>query len=347
MYIIHFIDCFLKNIPEDCFMIQTSQNKRENFAEGKDNDLSQKILHWKKKRNALIIAHNYQIPEIQDIADFVGDSLGLSQQAAKSSQQIIVYCGVHFMAESAAIFSPEKTVLIPDLQAGCSLADSIDADELRKWKRRYPKAVVVSYVNTTAEVKAESDYCCTSSNAVRVVNAIPKDKEIIFVPDLFLGDYVARMTGRKIYVYPGECHVHARANLRDVLAKLKRHPTAEFLIHPECGCTSECMHYVATKEIPEEKTHVLSTGGMLDHVKTSTANEYIVATETGIIHQLQKQNPKKRFIPLREDMVCKYMKMITLEKLLHSLIHLEYEVKVAPAIAERARIPIERMLAIA
>lgn len=309
-------------------------------------EIIEQITHWKKKRNALIIAHNYQIPAIQDIADYVGDSLGLSQLAAKAKENLIIYCGVHFMAESAAIFSPEKTILIPDLKAGCSLADSIDAEELRKWKRRYPKAVVVSYINTTAEVKAESDYCCTSSNAVRIVNSIPTDKEIIFVPDLFLGDYVARMTGRKIYVYPGECHVHARASAKDIRKKLGEHPAAEFLIHPECGCVSECMHYVATKEIPEEKTHILSTSGMVKHAKESPANEFVVATEVGIIHQLQKQNPKKKFIPLRNDMVCEYMKMITLDKLLHSLINLEFEVKVAKAIAEKARIPIERMLAI-
>ena len=309
-------------------------------------ELIEQIKYWKKKRNALIIAHNYQIPAIQDIADYLGDSLGMSQQAAAAKENLLVYCGVHFMAESASIFSPEKTVLIPDLNAGCSLADSIDADELRKWKRKYPNAVVVSYINTTAEVKAESDYCCTSSNAVRVVNSISEDKEIIFVPDLFLGDYVARMTGRKIYVYPGECHVHAKASSKDIMKKLGQHPAAEFLIHPECGCTSECMHYVATKEIPEEKTHVLSTSGMIKHAKESKTEEFVVATETGIIHQLQKQNPKKKFFPLREDMVCKYMKMITLDKLLNSLINLEYEVKVPKEIAERARLPVERMLSL-
>lgn len=319
--------------------------KETNISEN-DQDLIEQIKHWKKKRNALIIAHNYQIPAIQDLADYVGDSLGLSQQAAAAKENLLIYCGVHFMAESASIFSPEKTVLIPDLKAGCSLADSIDADELRKWKHRYPNAVVVSYINTTAEVKAESDYCCTSSNAIRVVNSIPKDKEIIFVPDIFLGDYVARMTGRKIYVYPGECHVHARANAKDIRKKLGEHPSAEFLIHPECGCTTECLHYMATKQLPEEKTHILSTSGMVKHAKESKADEFIVATEVGIIHQLEKQNPKKKFIPLRNDMVCEYMKMITLEKLLNSLINLEFEVKVPKEIAEKARIPIERMLEI-
>ncbi len=227
------------------------------------------------------------------------------------------------------------------------MAASIDADELRKWKRRYPKALVVSYVNTTAEVKAESDYCVTSTNAVQVVQSIPQDREIIFLPDMFLGDYVARKTGRKnFYVYPGECHVHARVKAQDIIKKLGRHPTADFLIHPECGCVSDCMHYVATKAVPEEKTYILSTSGMLKHAKDSPKDKFVVATETGIIHQLKKQNPKKKFIPLRKDMVCEYMKMITTEKLLNSLKNLEYEVKVEKDIADRARLPIERMFAI-
>ncbi len=304
------------------------------------------IKKWKKKRGALIIAHNYQIPGIQDVADFVGDSLELSQKAAVAAEKVIVFCGVHFMAESAAIFSPRKTVLIPDLGAGCSLAASIDAEELRKWKRRYPKALVVSYVNTTAEVKAESDYCCTSTNAIQVVNSIPKDREIIFTPDLFLGDYVARMTGRKIYVYPGECHVHARVRPKDIFAKLGKYPGAQFLIHPECGCVSECMHYVAVGDIPEKTTHILSTSGMMNYAKNSKSKQFVVATETGILYRLKKENPKKEFIPLREDMVCEYMKMITLDKLLNSLKNLEFEVKVPKKIADKARIPIERMLEI-
>jgi len=313
----------------------------------KRREIIKQIKLWKEKRDALIIAHNYQVPDIQDVADFVGDSLGIAKKAAEAPQKLIVFCGVHFMAESAAIFSPEKTVLIPDPNAGCSLAASIDANELRKWKRRYPKALVVSYVNTTAEVKAESDYCVTSTNAVQVVSSIPEDREIIFLPDMFLGDYVARKTGRKnFYVYPGECHVHARVKAADIIKKLGRHPTAEFLIHPECGCVSDCMHYVATKAIPEERTHILSTSGMLQHAKESPKDKFVVATETGIIHQLKKQNPKKKFIPLRKDMVCEYMKMITAEKLLNSLINLEYEVKVPKDIAERARLPIERMFAI-
>ncbi len=304
------------------------------------------INELRRKRDALIIAHNYQIPEIQDIADFVGDSLELSKKAAQAPQKLLIFCGVHFMAESASIFSPDKTVLIPDLAAGCSLASSIDANELRKWKARYPNALVVSYVNTTAEVKAESDYCCTSTNAIAVVNSIPKDREIIFTPDMFLGDFVARMTGRKIYVYPGECHVHARVRPKDILEKMGNYPGAEFLIHPECGCVSACMHYVATKEIPEEKTKILSTGGMMRYAKTSPSKEFVIATETGILHRLKKENPSKSFIPLRKDMVCEYMKMITLPKLLNSLENLEYEVKVPEDIARKARVPIERMLKI-
>ncbi len=312
----------------------------------KDKKLVSEIKKWRKKRGALILAHNYQIPAIQDLANFVGDSLELSKQAASSSEKLIIFCGVHFMAESAAIFSPEKTILIPDLKAGCSLAASIDAEELRRWKAKYPDAVVVSYVNTTAEVKAESDYCCTSTNAVSVVNAIPKDKRILFVPDMFLGAYVQKKTGRDLIIYPGECHVHAKARPQDILEKMKDNPQADFLIHPECGCVTNCMHFVANGDIPADKTHILSTGGMLKHAKQSKKSDFIVATETGIIYQLKKQNPDKNFAPLRDDMVCQFMKMITLPKLLNSLINLEFEVKVPKKIAEKARIPIERMFAV-
>lgn len=311
-----------------------------------NQQLISEIKKWKKKRGALILAHNYQIPAIQDVADFVGDSLELSKTAAKSPEKLIVFCGVHFMAESAAIFSPEKTVLIPDLGAGCSLASSINATELRRWKAKYPDAVVVSYVNTTAEVKAESDYCCTSTNAVDVVNAIPKNKQVLFVPDMFLGAFVQKKTGRDLIIYPGQCHVHARVRPEDILNKMKAKPEADFLIHPECGCVSNCMHFVANGDIPAEKTHILSTGGMLKHAQKSDKTDFIVATETGIIHQLEKQNPKKNFAPLRDDMVCQFMKMITLPKLLNSLVNLEFEVKVPKDIAEKARIPIERMFVI-
>lgn len=308
--------------------------------------LMDEIQNLKHEKKALILAHNYQLPDVQDCADIVGDSLLLSQEAAKAHQQIIVFCGVHFMAESAAIFSPEKKILIPDIHAGCSLAASIDAKELLRWKKKYPDAVVVSYVNTTAEVKALSDFCCTSTNAVDIVNAIPKDKQILFVPDMFLGDYVAKKTGRDLIIYPGECHVHARVRVADVVEKMAQYPTADLLIHPECGCVSNCMHYVAAGDIPAEKSHILSTGGMVAHVKKSPDNEYLVATETGIIHQLKKQAPAKRFIPLRDDMVCVFMKMITLEKLRDSLLYEQFEVTVPKQIAKKARTPIERMLAI-
>lgn len=308
--------------------------------------LIDEIIFWKKKRQALILAHNYQIPAIQDIADFVGDSLGLSKKAAEAKNNLIVFCGVHFMAESAAIFSPEKTVLIPDPNAGCSLAASIDAAELRRWKAKYPDAVVVSYVNTTAEVKAESDYCCTSTNAVDVINSIPKNKKILFVPDMFLGDYVAKKTGRELIIYPGECHVHARVRPADVLEKMAENPTADFLVHPECGCVSSCMHYAAVGDIPQKRTYILSTSGMIRHANKSPKKRFVVATETGILYQLKKQNPNKKFIPLRDDMICQFMKMITLPKLLNSLKNLEFEVKVSKKIAVKARLPLERMFAV-
>lgn len=309
-------------------------------------ELIEKINALRKKHQAVILAHNYQIPEVQDIADFTGDSLELSRKAAAIDAKVIVFCGVHFMAESAAIFSPEKKVLIPDVKAGCSLASSIDAATLRKWKKKYPDAVVVSYVNTSAEVKAESDYCCTSANAVAVINSIPKDKRILFVPDMFLASFVKEKTGRDIIAYPGECHVHAKVTPVDITQKMKLYPQAEFLIHPECGCVSACLHYTATGEIPVEKTRILSTGGMLQYVRKSSSQQFVIATESGMIYPLQKQNPQKRFIPLRKDMVCEYMKMITLPKVLNSLENLEFEVKVPREVAEKARVPIERMMGI-
>ena len=305
------------------------------------------VLFWKKKRKALILAHNYQIPGIQDVADFVGDSLELSQRAAISKEQLIIFCGVHFMAESAAILSPDKKILIPDLNAGCSLAASITAKELRKWKHRYPKAIVVTYVNTSAEVKAESYYCCTSTNAVSIVNSLPGKKQILFVPDMFLGDYVAKMTGRKnMIIYPGECHVHAKVRTQDVLKKLAAYPKAEFLIHPECGCVSNCLHSLSCGELPKDKAHILSTGGMVAYSKKSSSEEFVIATETGILYRLGKLNPEKEFIAVRDDMICQFMKMITLPKLLNTLKNLVYEVKVPKEIADRARIPIERMLSL-
>jgi quinolinate synthase len=303
-----------------------------------------------QERNAVILAHNYQVPEVQDVAHFVGDSLGLSRQAAAASEDTIAFCGVHFMAETASILSPDKVVLLPDLGAGCSLADSITADGLRAWKARHPGAIVVMYVNTTAEVKAETDYCCTSSNAVQVVEHIRRehgdDVEILFGPDMWLGAYVERVTGRRMHVWDGECHVHAGIRPRDIASVRAAHPRAEFMIHPECGCTTQVMEYVASGDVDPERTHMLSTGGMLDFARGSTADTFIVATETGMLHPLAKENPGKEFIPANRAAACRYMKMITLPKLRDALRDLAPQVKVAPELAERARIPIERMVSI-
>jgi quinolinate synthase len=306
----------------------------------------EEIKRLRKEKNAVIIAHNYQIGEVQDIADFVGDSLALSQTAATTEADIIVFCGVHFMAETASIISPDKKVLIPDLKAGCSLADTISAEELREWKKEHPKAVVVSYVNTTAEVKAESDYCCTSSNAAKVVSSIPEDKEILFLPDMFLGAYVAKMTGRRIHIWPGECHVHAGIRPNDIERMREAHPKADMLIHPECGCTTSFMCYTANGSIKNGNTHFLSTGGMINHPRRSEAKEFIVATETGILHRMRKENPDKTFYPVKEDAVCRYMKMITLDKVLTSLQNEVYEVNVPEEVAVRAKKAIDRMLEI-
>ncbi len=307
-------------------------------------ELIKEILRLKEQRNAVILAHNYQIPEIQDLADFVGDSLRLSQEAARTKADIIAFCGVHFMAETASIISPEKTVLIPDPEAGCSLAAQIDAEQLRAWKAKHPGAVVVSYVNTTAEVKAESDYCCTSSNAVKIVNAIPRNKEILFLPDMFLGAYVESVTGRKLQIWPGECHVHAAIRPEHIISAREKYPNSEFLVHPECGCTSSIQYMMSQGDACVDDAQILSTEGMIRRAKESPASTFVVATETGILHRLRRQNPEKRFEPVFEGAVCQYMKMITLEKLHRSLEEMVYEVKVPEDIASRARIAIERML---
>ena len=293
-----------------------------------------------RERDAVILAHNYQVPEVQDVADFVGDSLGLSREAAATDSEAIVFCGVHFMAETAKILSPDKTVLIPDLDAGCSLAASITAEQLRDWKAEHPGAVVVSYVNTTAEVKAESDYCCTSGNAKAVVEAIPADREILFLPDMFLGIWLERVTGRKLTIWLGECHVHAGIRPADIERWQDEAPDAELLVHPECGCASQCMAF------GNERTHILSTEGMINFAKDSPKSRFLVATETGILHRLNKEAPGKRFEAVSERAICKYMKMITLEKLHACLRDWKHEVMVEPEIAARARGAIERMVAI-
>ncbi len=294
-----------------------------------------------RQRDAVILAHNYQVPEIQDVADYVGDSLGLSREAAAADASTIVFCGVHFMAETAAILCPDKTVLIPDPDAGCSLAASITADQLRAWKAKHPGAVVVSYVNTTAEVKAESDYCCTSGNARQVIEAVPEDREILFLPDMFLGLWLERVTGRQLHLWPGECHVHAGIRPADIERWQAEAPDADLLVHPECGCASQCMAFA------NGRTHILGTEGMIRFAKQSPRQRDLAATETGILHRLHKEVPGKRFQPVSEQAICRYMKMITLEKLRDSLRDGKYEVTVAPDVAGRARRAIERMVAIA
>jgi quinolinate synthase len=312
--------------------------------------MQREVRELVQERSAVILAHNYQVPEVQDVADFVGDSLGLSRQAAATEAELIVFCGVHFMAETASILSPDKTVLIPDLDAGCSLSESITADQLRQWKAKHPGAIVVMYVNTSAEVKAETDYCCTSSNATAVVEHIYRehgeDTEILFGPDMWLGAYVEKETGRRMHVWDGECHVHAGIRPRDINALRGREQEADFLIHPECGCTTQVMEYVAAGDVAAEGTHFLSTEGMMRHARASAKEKMIVATETGILHRLRQESPDKSFIAANEEAVCRYMKMITLPKLRQSLIERKHEVRVSPAIAERARVPIERMVSI-
>ena len=353
-------------------------------------ELTEEVRELARERNATILAHNYQVPEIQDVADYVGDSLGLSRRAAAGEAQVIAFCGVHFMAETASILCPQKTVLIPDLDAGCSLAASIDAEQLATWRGEYPNGVVVMYVNTTAEVKALTDYCCTSANAVDVVRHIyhthGPDTEILFGPDMWLGAYVEKELGRRMHVWDGECHVHAGIRPDDIEAMRSEHPGAEFLIHPECGCVTSVMEYVASGDISGEGVHMLSTGGMLSyaeqlervaggasedgpaapsaivakdvagdvdgewggsHERTQgDPNEAIVATETGMLYPLRMAAPDVEFIPANPKAQCVYMKMITLPKLRDALRDMKYEVRVPAEVAERARIPIDRMVGI-
>ena len=310
-------------------------------------ELHEEIRQLARERNAVILAHNYQRAEVQDVADYVGDSLGLSREAAKTDAEVIVFCGVHFMAETAAILSPEKTVLLPDLAAGCSLASTIDGEQLRAWKAEHPGAVVVAYVNTTAEVKAESDYCCTSGNAVEVIEAIPADKDILFLPDMFLGAHVRRMTGREnIHVWMGECHVHAGIDPENIRLQRSLHPEAEFLVHPECGCSTSVIEAVSAGDVDPEGMQILSTEGMIRRPAESDAREFIVATEVGILHRLRRENPTKRFFAANERASCAYMKVTTLPKLRNALLNMEHRITVEPGMAKRARRSIERMIAI-
>jgi quinolinate synthase len=284
---------------------------------------------------------------VQDVADFVGDSLGLSREAARTGADVIVFCGVHFMAETAAMLSPQKTVLLPDLGAGCSLAETINAGQLRAWKAEHPGAVVVSYVNTSAEVKAESDYCCTSGNAVEIVSSIPAHQEILFLPDLFLGAHVRRITGRtNMHLWMGECHVHAGITPQTLAQQRSEHPDAEVLVHPECGCSTNVLEAMSAGAIPPEGVQILSTEGMIRRPSQSRAHEFIVATETGILYRLRRANPDKTFIPASARAECQYMKLTTLPKVLGSLERLEHRIVVLPEIADRARRALERMVAV-
>ncbi len=316
--------------------------------------LQEEVRALAAERDAVILAHNYQVPEIQDVADYVGDSLGLSQQAAKVDNPVIAFCGVHFMAETASILCPEKQVLLPDHDAGCSLADSITPAELQAWQAQHPGALTVMYVNTTAAIKALTDYCCTSGNAVNVVRHIRRehgeDTEILFGPDMFLGAYVERVTGHTMHVWSGECHVHAGIRPADIRHVRAEHPGAEFLIHPECGCVTSVMEYVAAGDVSAEGVHMLSTGGMLQYARQAEqehpGEEVIVATETGMLYPMQKAAPDVTFVPANEAAVCRFMKMITLPKLRDTLREASGEVRVPEEIAVKARVPIERMVSI-
>jgi quinolinate synthase len=312
-----------------------------------DHAWRHEVRELARQRDAVLLAHNYQVPEIQDIANHVGDSLALSRIAADCAESTIVFCGVHFMAETAKILAPGKTVLIPDARAGCSLADSIDAEQLRAWKGEHPGAVVVSYVNTTAEVKAETDICCTSSNAVAVVDSISADRDVLFLPDQFLGAHVRRVTGRaNLHIWAGECHVHAGINGSQLAAKAAAAPDAELYIHPECGCATSALYLAGEGAIPAERVRILSTGGMLDAARATGAREVLVATEVGMLHQLRRAAPGVDFRAVNDRASCRYMKMITPAALLRSLRNGADEVTVAPAIAARARGAVQRMIAI-
>ena len=302
--------------------------------------LHDEIRELARVHDAVILAHNYQRPEVQDVATYVGDSLGLSRQAAATDASTIVFCGVHFMAETAAILSPGKTVLLPDPDAGCSLAASITAEQLREWKAQHPGATVVSYVNTSADVKAESDYCCTSGNARQVIEAIPRDQEVLFLPDLYLGLWLENVTGRKLIVWMGECHVHAGIRPADIERWQEEAPDAELLVHPECGCASQAMAFA------NERTHILSTEQMVNFAQRSPKRRFIIATETGIIHRLEREVPGKQVEPVREDAICRYMKLTTLEKVRDSLREGKHRIVVDPETAAKARLALERMVSI-
>jgi quinolinate synthase len=298
--------------------------------------LEQEIRRRKDERDAVLLAHNYQRPEVQDLADYVGDSLYLSRKAMESDRSVIVFAGVRFMAETAKILNPARTVLLPDPKAGCGLADSITAEQLRGWKAEHPGAAVIAYINTSAEVKAEADYCCTSSNAIKIVEQVPPDREILFVPDMFLGDHIRRKTGRKMHLWAGDCPVHARLRPEGLARARADHPGAPVIAHPECGCASQVLPQV---------DRVLSTDGMVRFAEETRVPEVLVATEVGILHRMRRLNPRTQFTPLDAGAICPYMKEIDLVDLRDSLVHLQYQIEVPPDIAGRARRSLERMIA--
>lgn len=309
--------------------------------------LQDEIRALAKARNAVVIAHNYQRSEVQDVAHFVGDSLGLSREAARTDADVIVFCGVHFMAETAAILSPTKRVLLPSLLAGCSLADTITAEDVRRWRREHPDHVAVGYVNTTAAVKAELDYCCTSGNVLDVIDAIPADRGILFLPDFFLGSHVRRhRPDRNVKVWLGECHVHAGITSERIRALAAEDPDTEFLVHPECGCAGQLIHAAGEGELDAVKLHIASTEGMINLVTTRPASRFVIATETGIIHRMQQAAPAKEFVAADDGAVCAYMKTITLENTRDALLHDRHLVTVEPEIAARARASVDRMIAL-
>jgi quinolinate synthase len=332
-------------------LIQSISRTGEVAGEGQDQgrdftEWAAEVRRLAEARNAVILAHNYQVPWVQDVADHVGDSLALSRLAARSDAEVIVFCGVHFMAETAKLLAPDRTVLLPDLAAGCSLADTITAPDVRKWREEHPDGMVVAYVNTSAAVKAESDICCTSSNAVEVVASLPEDREVLFLPDMFLGQHVARRTGRKIDIWMGECHVHAAISPADLRGKIAEHPRSELFIHPECGCTTSALWLADTGDFPKERTHVLSTAGMVKAAQELGDGHALVATETGILHQLRQANPKGRFEAVSPRAECRFMKMTTPDRLLNCLREGVYEIDVDEDVASRARLAVQRMISI-
>src|SRR5215216_4270470 len=323
-------------------VIEAAQETPEQIAA-----LQVEIRRLARARNAVVLAHNYQRPEVQDVADYVGDSLGLSRQASGAQADVIIFCGVHFMAETAAILSPQKRVLLPDLRAGCSLAATITADDVRRWKAQFPDYIAVGYVNTTAEVKAELDYCCTSGNVLDVIDAIPEDKGILFLPDFFLGAHVRRMRPhRRVEVWLGECHVHRGIRAETLNAAREQYPDAEVLVHPECGCAGQLIYEMGRGDIRPEGLHIASTEGMIRAVSERPVKQFIVATETGIMHRMRQMAPAKEFIAADPEAECAFMKTITLTNVRDSLVHDRYHITVPPDIAARAQGAIDRMVAL-